>query len=54
MDGMEITQFTYFQQVDLTLLHDFCSNHTGTTQLFGVHILDVAKECKLDQYTVTR
>ena len=47
MDGMEITQFTYFQQVDLTkeyaLLYYFCSNHTRTTQLFDVHILDVAK-----------
>jgi len=33
MDGMEITQFTYFQQVDLTkeyaLFHDFCSKSHG-------------------------
>ena len=47
MDGMEIPQFTYFQQVDPTKeyasLYYFCSNHSRTTQLFDVHILDVAK-----------
>lgn len=56
MDGMEITQFTYFQQVQLTKsVHFFMTPAQITLGLdhtaVQCHILDVAEECKLEQFT---